>query len=227
MNIDEGKLQDLLHQRKRFIKSSADILPAFLSLCGYIITVTFTFYNVNIKELPLFIIILAILMLCGYITILVFSIYNSKYSVEAFLKDITACTNEHKFSLLLLKDSHGRFLLKKDKRWKTYLFPYSRTKDDDISGIKIFAKETLNLSPIEIISTKEEDFTKRSVSANMTKTYHHTFYNCSFDSEQLPKKDSFKINGTRYKWFSFDEMKADKDLWLKNNENIVFVEKNF
>ena len=26
---------------------------------------------------------------------------------------------------------------------------------------------------------------------------------------------------------SFDEMKADKDLWLKNNENIVFVEKYF
>ena len=131
------------------------------------------------------------------------------------------------FSILLIKDSRGRYLLKKDKRWKTFLFPYSRTKDDDIQGIKNFAKETLNLSPIEVISSKEEDFTKRSVSANMTKTYHHIFYYCSFNIEQLPKKDSFKINGTVYKWFSFDDMKFNKDIWNKNNDNIVFVEKNF
>ena len=61
----------------------------------------------------------------------------------------------------------------------------------------------------------------------MTKTYHHTFYKLSFDQNQLPQKDCFKISGIKYKWFSFDEMKANKGMMLKNSDNITFVEKKF
>ena len=61
----------------------------------------------------------------------------------------------------------------------------------------------------------------------MTKTYHHTFYQLAFDETKLPKKDKFKHNGILYKWFSIDDMKIDANIRLKNNETIVFVEKEF
>lgn len=223
MNIDEGKLQDLLHQRKQYIRTSGDVVASAIALGGYIVTIILA----DIGKLALWAKIVVAVMGLVYIALLVRSIYSSRYSVEAFFKDITACTNEHNFSLLILKDSHGRFLLKKDSRWKTYLFPYVRSKENDEDSVRDFAKASLNLSQISIEKKEESDFTKRSVSANMTKTYHHTFYKLSFDQNQLPQKDCFKISGTKYKWFSFDEMKANKGMMLKNSDNITFVEKKF
>ena len=160
-----------------------------------------------------------------HIVLIIYAIFTSRYSIDVFYRDITSCTDDNNFSLLLIKDSDGRYLLKQDKRWKTYLFPYTRTKENDSESIKTFAKESLGID-IQVLKTAESNFTKRSISANMTKTYHHTFYLCSIKTP-LPQQDSLKIKGTKYKWFSFDKMKQNKNVWLKNYENFEFVEKNF
>lgn len=225
MQVDEEKLRDLLSRRKKYFRSTGDIVASGVALGSYIMTIIYTF--IGVKEIPKVPLILGIIMLAIYAGIFIYSIVFSRYSIESFYKDITACNNEHNFSLILLKDNKGRFLLKYDKRWKTFLFPYTRTKEDDVSNIKNFAKESLNLSPIEILTTKEDDFTKHSVSANMTKTYHHIFYNCSYNENQLPGKDCFKINGVKYKWFSINNMKENNNLLIKNKETIVYVEKYF
>lgn len=226
MEIDEGRLQDLLYRRKRYIRSSRDIIEALTALVCYVVTVIFTFHSV--REITLLEKIAGILMLIIYIVILCAAVYNSRYSVEAFLRDIIACGNDHVFSLLVIKDSRGRFLLKKDRRWKTYLFPYVRTREDgDADSVREFVRETMGLSSVEIREIKEADFTKRSVSANMTKSYHHTFYRLGYDAGQLPEKDRFKINGTVYRWFSIDDMKDSRDMMLKNRENVSFVESHF
>ena len=47
---------------------------------------------------------------------------------EGKLQDILSAADIHTFSLLVIKNSHGRYLLKKDKRWNTFLFPFSRRK---------------------------------------------------------------------------------------------------
>ena len=225
MQVDEEKLTDLLNRRRNFFKGKGDIIASGVALGSYTTTIIYTF--MGLEKIPLVPLLLGIGMLVIYIILFISSIFHSRYSIEAFYRDITACNNEHNFSLILLKDNRGRFLLKYDRRWKTFLFPYTRTKDDDVSNVKTFVKETLNLSPIDILATKEDDFTKLSVSANMTKTYHHIFYNCSYNEKQLPQKKRFKINGVKYKWFSIDDMKSDNDLLLKNKETIVYVEKFF
>ncbi|MCR4823602.1 MAG: hypothetical protein K5873_12100 [Treponema sp.] len=223
MDIDEGKLQDLLHQRKRYIKSNADVIASALALGAYIVTIVLA----DISSVALYKKLLVFAMALVYLAILIKSIFNSRYSVEAFLKDITDCGSQHDFSLLVLKDSHGRYLLKKDNRWNTFLFPYYRTKENDSQAALDFAKEALNLSSVSVKKSMEGDFTKRSVSANMTKTYHHTFYQLSFDSKDFAEKKSFKVDGVKYQWYSIDEIKSKKDLMLKNHETIEFVEKNF
>lgn len=222
MNIDEGNLRDLLHQRKRYIKSYGDAVAAGIALGAYVMTILLS----NIKDSSLTVKILAAAMAAIYLFLFIKAIYNSKYSVEALLADIMSCSNEHNFSLLLFEDSQGRFLLKKDPRWKTWLFPYVRTKENDAEAIKDYAQKNFGVS-VQITKTEESDFTKHSVSANMTKTYHHIFYKLSFDEKAFPQKDKFKINGAVYKWFSFDQMKADKDLMLKNRDNVSFVESKF
>ena len=76
---------------------------------------------------------------------------------------------------------------------------------------------------------READFTKVSVSANLTKTYHHTFYPVEIDALQTALNTDKKviINGKKFKWFSIEEMKADENIYGKNKENIIYVEENF
>lgn len=223
MNIAEKKLQNLLNRRKKHIKSLAGLWESLVCLVGYVLSLLLSDIVHADFKVQVIVGILGIFYLIFFFA----SIRGTRYSVEAFFEDIVSCSDSHNFSLLVLKDSHGRFLLKKDSRWKTYLFPYSRTKENDSGAILEFLKHALGISSAKITKTKESDFTKHSVSANMTKTYHHIFYQIDFDANQLPAKNKFKVNGMVYKWFSIDDMKADKNLRLKNSETIRFVEENF
>ena len=158
--------------------------------------------------------------------ILLISIHGFNYSAEQLYKDICSTSKVHDFSLFVIRNNHAQYLLKKDSRWKTFLFPYKRTKEtDDTDDAVVFLRETLNIHAVGIINKKETDITKRSVSQNISKTYHHTFYQIS--SDNIPDSKSFKINGCTYKWYSIDDMKNDKRIMLNNSETVEFVEKNF
>lgn len=224
MELNKEKLRTLLAERKLQIKSKTDIFSTLAALLTYIGSVVL---SVDFLSLPLKKQIVIIVIGLFYATLAIYAFITSRYSAETLYHEILACTDEHNFSLLLLKDKRGRFLLKYDKRWKTYLFPYTHTQDNDEQSVRDFVNNSLKLSQIDIKTSKEDDFTKTSVSANMTKTYHQKFYLCDFDLSQLPQKDCFKVYGTKYKWFSIDDMKINKSVWRKNSETFEYVEKKF
>ena len=139
--------------------------------------------------------------------------------------------NEHNFSLLLLTDSSGLYpenlLLAYEKRWKCYLFPFLRTNiNDDEKSVKNYVANFLGIKEFSIKKISEENFTKHSVSANLQKTYHHTFYSVCFDAKKYSKgKRAFKLNRQKYKWFTIPEMKADKNIIRRNKDNVEYIEK--
>ena len=224
MNIDDGKLLDLLHNRKKHIKTRKDVIESALALASYIVSVLLS----GILTADIRIKIAVGLLGLVYLALFFASLHGTRYSVEELFADILSCSDNHSFSLAVIKDSRGRFLLKWDKRWKTHLFPFTRTKEtNNDAAIIEFVRTAVGIEPKGIFQQKETDVTKHSVSANMTKTYHHTFYLIDFDEAAVPKKDKFKHNGTFYRWYSIDDMKADKNMRLKNGETIAFVEKEF
>lgn len=134
------------------------------------------------------------------------------------------------FSLLVLKDNSNthkdKFLLRYDKRWKCFLFPYRKTHtENDFEYILDYLTKTLSLNNVKIVDTKIDDVEKYSVSDEIKKTYHHTFYLIEFDACNF--KNTVKLNGEKYKWFSIDEMKRNKEIELKNSETVDFVERTF
>lgn len=224
MNSDEGKLQDILSRRKRHIKSHATVIEASFALLSYIVSILLS--GIITADFKMKVAVAVITLL--YLIVFYFSIRGSRYSVQELYNDIVSSSKLHAFSLLVIKDNHGRYLLAKNRRWKTFLFPFSHTKEnDDSQAILNFAKETVGLSAPSIKKELETDITKHSVSANMSKTYHHTFYLISFEGNSLTQKTSFSVNGQKYRWYSIEDMKADRDMLLKNKETIEFIEKNF
>lgn len=224
MNIEEGKLQDILFRRKIHIKSYGTIIEAALAFLSYIASILLSGVLSADSKMKIAVAIITL----AYSLVFFLSIRGSRYSVQELYNDILSAADIHSFSLLVIKDSHGRYLLKKNKRWNTFLLPFSRTKEnDDSSAILDFTKESLSLASPSVKKVLETDITKHSVSSNISKTYHHTFYQISFAENDLPPKQAFSLNGEKYRWYTIEEMKQDKDMMLKNKETIDFVEKNF
>ena len=223
MTIDEGKLQDLLSRRKKHIKTSRDVLEAFIALFSYIVSILLS----GVLECDLRVKIAVALLGAVYAAMFVFSIYGANYSVETLFNEIVSCSDNHHFSLVVIKNKTNCYLLKWDKRWRTYLFPYERTKENDSEAIVDFVEKSIGFTVQKIVKTIETDVTKYSVSANMTKKYHHSFYLIDVSRCANFEKKAFRINGAKYRWFSIDELKADKNIMDKNSETVKFVEKNF
>ncbi len=65
MEIGEGKLQDLLNQRQKYIKSNTDIITSGIALASYIVTMVFAF--VGMEKIPTYALIIGFMMLIFYI----------------------------------------------------------------------------------------------------------------------------------------------------------------
>lgn len=223
MNIEEEKLQKLLESKKKHIKTREYLLVTILSLVSFITSLLLSgFWNGS-----LFVRIAILICSIIYLVIFIFSVYGSNYSPEALYRDICSTSIIHNFSLLIMKNNKGQFLLKYNKRWKCYLFPFTKTIENKKEvGMIEFCKSTLNMDQVEIINHTEEDITKRSISADLIKTYHHDFYIIKCE-DKLQSKSKFKINKEKYKWFSIEEMKCNKNIYNKNSETIEYVESHF
>ena len=128
----------------------------------------------------------------------------------------------HRFTLAVIKNENS-FLLKYDERWRAWLFPY--TKADNQESFFDFLRYEVGIEPQEVTKQTETDVTKESVSAGMTKTYHHTFCQVSFTGNTDKKQYSFA--GTKYRWFTIDQMKQDRRIKETNSETVSYVEENF
>ena len=223
MNIEEERLQELLNQRKHHIKSRSYLIDSILSLVSFILTILLSGFLKCEPIIKVAIIVIAVI----YLVLFFYSVYGSNYSVDALYRDVCSVSTVHNLSLIIIKNSRNEYLLKYNKRWNCYLFPFIRTKEtDDKNNIADFCKQTLNLDSTVIKKTSDADITKRSVSADLIKTYHHKFYQIEC-SKSLEDKSSFSINNDKYKWYSIEEMKTDKNIFSKNSETISYVEKNF
>lgn len=227
IKISKDSLQDLLSRRKNHIKSFATVIETSLCFISFIVSLFLS----NISDCSLPVKIAVGILSLSYLVLAAMNIYGSNYSADAFFRDIcSAADNDHCFSILVFKDISGTYpasyIYGYDKRWKSWLFPYVHTNTrNDLESVKNYVSSVFKLKNFSMERIEKQDFTKRSVSANLTKTYHHTFYLISFDASC--QKKTFKANGEKYRWLTMQEIKSDKKAMERNFDNIEYVEKTF
>ncbi|MGN0363518.1 MAG: type II toxin-antitoxin system PemK/MazF family toxin [Bilifractor sp.] len=129
----------------------------------------------------------------------------------------------HEFTLLAIKDTVDRFLLRYDERWKCWLFPYTRSKDNNKENADRFASAILDRN----ICTEykaEGTHCKYSQSDEVYKIYHHKLY--QFILEEIPQNmqdNEFELYGSRYKWMTITQMQADPEIMRVNADIVGFV----
>ena len=129
----------------------------------------------------------------------------------------------HEFSLLAIKNPDGKYLQIYDDRWKTWLFPYIRSSEDNKANIDKFASNLLNKEvKTEYISTAKH--CKYSVSDDFYKIFNHKLYRLLPDSlpENIPD-DTSTIGEYSFKWMSLEDMEKDERIMEVNEEVIAFV----
>lgn len=53
-------------------------------------------------------------------------------------------------------------------------------------------------------------------------------FSVCFDAKKYSKgKRAFKLNRQKYKWFTIQEMKADRNIIRRNKDNVEYIEKTF
>lgn len=230
LKIKEDKLKDLLFRRKKHIKTNYSLIEVLLCFISFLISLFLS----DIFNAPLKIKIGVGIAFIVYLILFSFSLYGSNYSVEAFYKDIcSVAEKEHNFSLLLLRDTSGTFpvsyILRYEPRWKCWLFPFIRTNiENDKQSVIDYIKSVFKIENVDIKKITEQDFTKYSASANLQKTYHHTFYLIEFNALQsIAFKKKFSESGDKYQWFTISQMKENKRIIERNYENIKYVEETF
>lgn len=129
----------------------------------------------------------------------------------------------HEFSLLAIVNTNGQYLQKYDMRWKSWLFPYVRSAEDNKANVdnyasRLFGRET----ETEYVTCAKH--CKYSVSDNVYKIYNHKLYKLLLDS--IPENmsdETFEIEGNTYKWMTIEEMENDERIMEVNDEIIAFV----
>lgn len=135
-----------------------------------------------------------------------------------------ALTNTlHEFTLLAILNSNGQYLQIFDDRWKSWMFPYIRSTNNNKADVDSYASKLLG----EEITTKYVASTKHckySVSDDVYKIYNHKLYKLILKS--LPENmssQSFKLDGNTYRWMSIREMENDDRIMEINDEVVAFV----
>lgn len=124
-----------------------------------------------------------------------------------------------KHAIIVIKDEN-KYLQYYDERWNSYLFPNCKVYEDEKSDVINYLKESFNLKEdnIECNYIGYKKHSKFSVSHNMEKEYEHYFYSVKFINT--------KIDYSKYKWFSYEELINDVRI-MKVNSDIVNYIKEF
>lgn len=156
---------------------------------------------------------------------------KNKYTLKDLENDIIKISKENSaFSLVIIKNKNNplQFLQCYDKRWKSFLFLYLHTnenEDQNIEKIKTFVSSNLNIKK-ENISVRfcfEKSHEKYSVSNQITRKYHHRFYEIDLASFKCFKNNTFHLRGKKYKWMTLEEMMENKTIMKKNSDVVGFI----
>ena len=139
--------------------------------------------------------------------------------VTQLVKEIL--TNKlHEFSLIAVRNSEGKYLQKYDDRWKSWLFPYVGTTENNKENVDDFVSQLLG-KEVETNYIATAKHCKYSVSDCVYKIFNHKLYGLSLEVVSPNMEEGiFVLNGNRYKWMSIEEMEND-DRILDVNEDIV------
>lgn len=233
MNIEESELREILDKQRKSVESKRFPIESLLSLVVFILSAVLGQVFAQTIWIRILFWLIVLCHAC-FVLFLIFKYFKNRYSETDFLKDIKNSERVRNFSLVVLKDISGKFknsyLLRYDRRWKCFLLPYLQTHDqDDKKFIQEYVDNVLELCDAEIKDVKFDDIVKYSVSDNMTKKYHHTFYLVNFNASdsKLITKRTIVINGEKFKWFTIDQMKRNKAIEQKNSETVNFIARNF
>lgn len=233
MNIEESELREILDKQRKSVETKRFPIESLLSLFVFILSAVLGQIFVQPVWVKVFF-WLNVIIYASFVLFLISKFLKNRYSEDDFLKDIKNSDRIRNFSLVVLKDTSGKFknsyLLRYDHRWKCFLLPYLQTHDqDDKKFIQEYVDNVLELCDAEIKDVKFDDVVKYSVSDNMTKKYHHTFYLVNFNASdsKLITKRTIVINGEKFKWFTIDQMKRNKVIEQKNSETVNFIARNF
>lgn len=236
MEIDDEKLLNFLKEKESKLQKRSFPFDGIFAAITFLFALLTVDYN-KIENLsnPIIVAIFWFLFLAylGYqIYRIIMFIKKTSYTVDNLYNDIKNLNKgPSKFSLIIIKDcvsdNKNRILLQYDKRWKCYLLPYVRTKEDydeNIKAVKSSVSNRLNISDSAIdtkLVKKESPVTKFSVSNDRTKNYIHRFYTASISiTNKIIMRRFFIINGEKYRWFSIDEMYRNKAMKKKNQDII-------
>lgn len=236
--IDETKLELLIEKHRNligyekfeFIEPIASGLLFFMTnlIADYS---DFGIWKYIIKTICL---ILGLFLVVHGVIVLYYS-QVKKYNSTKLLSEIKALDNKiHEFSIVALQDTFNeypsKYLLYYDVRWECWLFFSFRTANiDNDEHLKNELSNKINI-PKELINLEykmEDTHIKYSVSDKVYKCYQHRIYFASLS--HFPdglKSDTFEIAGTKFKWFSFNEMYANSNSKNKNSDIIELVRQN-
>ena len=228
INIDEENLRNVIKRNDKNIIKRRFPIETLLSLLVYLISVLMADFT---DKIYVKIVAYSVLFLyAGYFIYKIIMFVRTSFSSDKLFDEIMGVVEkEHAFSLYIIK-SEDRYLLKYDKRWNCYLFPYSRTKiENDAENVKsnVFRLTGLNVEPYKVVNREDK---KYSFSDQYEKNYKHTYYgfNIEVGKSALPlKQDSFTVEKTKYKWFSPEELERDKKIKTRNGTIVKFVEQTF
>lgn len=156
---------------------------------------------------------------------------KNNYTYEDLLSDINKLNEiAHNHSIVLIKDSFqrfpNRFLVYEDKRWGCKLFLNYKENPNNEEFIKnhLSGDLKIELDDINLSYLGQRIHEKYSESAKEEKVYCHKFYIANIN--QFPDKitkDSFEIDGKKYRWMTITELEMDEEVQKKNRDILEFV----
>lgn len=235
MLIDKIKLKLLLEQKREYIRHPKEGIDILITAILYIVSLLCSDFKSVFGINPLVIQTLAWVIA---VILIVYGLYRLikscklKYDHNKLLYDIENL-NEifHRFSLIAIKDDFeefsNKFLLYYDEIWKCwFFFSFSTTDYDNEENIiqRLSNKLKVNRDSISLkyITTRiQPKFSERD---KVQKVYQHSLYRgkiLDFPSDMLCNE--FEIDGTRYKWWTIEEMEQDLEIMEKNKDVVSFV----
>lgn len=222
-----------MEKKKQFIGKNV-VWDSSLSAISFLLSVILAtyedFFGIPGIVLKTLFVILG-LFFTGKSIVDIISSKKNNYTYEDLLSDINKLNEiAHNHSIVLIKDSFqrfpNRFLVYEDKRWGCKLFLNYKENPNNEEFIKnhLSGDLKIELDDINLSYLGQRIHEKYSESAKEEKVYCHKFYIANIN--QFPDKitkDSFEIDGKKYRWMTITELEMDEEVQKKNRDILEFV----
>lgn len=222
-----------MEKKKQFIGKNV-VWDSSLSATSFLLSVILAtyedFFGIPGIVLKTLFVILG-LFFTGKSIVDIISSKKNNYTYEDLLSDINKLNEiAHNHSIVLIKESFqrfpNRFLVYEDKRWGCKLFLNYKENPNNEEFIKnhLSGDLKIELDDINLSYLGQRIHEKYSESAKEEKVYCHKFYIANIN--QFPDKitkDSFEIDGKKYRWMTITELEMDEEVQKKNRDILEFV----